>query len=108
MIDSWAADPPTGYGFLGPLTGRPAKVNNQNLMELDDPAVNRLLGEGLKTRDPERRAGRWANADRKIMESAAFVPFIDEKSLLYRPDTLRNVYVHPAYGMYDLAALGRE
>jgi peptide/nickel transport system substrate-binding protein len=108
VIDSWAADWPTGYGFLAPVTGPVAKVNNHNIMELADPAVNGLLGAGLKTSDVRRREDLWAEADQKVMDSAAFVPLIDEKSLLYRPDTLRGVYVHPAYGMYDLAALGRR
>ena len=42
------------------------------------------------------------------MASGAFLPLIDERTVVYRPDSLTNVYVHPAYGTYDLAALGRR
>ncbi|GAA4633641.1 ABC transporter substrate-binding protein [Actinoallomurus vinaceus] len=106
LIDAWAADRPTGYGFLRPITGPAAKVNNPDLAELRDPAVDRLLDEGARTTDAARRARLWGDADRAVMESAAFVPLIDDESLLYRPATLTNAYVHPAYGMYDYAALG--
>lgn len=41
------------------------------------------------------------------MEDAALVPLIDERTVVYRPASLRGAYVHPAYGAYDLAALGR-
>ncbi|WP_433188931.1 ABC transporter substrate-binding protein [Actinoallomurus sp. CA-150999] len=106
LIDAWAANRPTGYAFLRPLTGPIAKVNNPNLMELSDPHVDRILTEGAGTSDDRRRADAWAEADRAVMESAAFVPLLAEKTVLYRPDTLTGVYVHPAYGTYDYAALG--
>jgi peptide/nickel transport system substrate-binding protein len=40
------------------------------------------------------------------MDDAALVPLLDERTVVYRPATLRNAYIHPAYGAYDLAALG--
>jgi peptide/nickel transport system substrate-binding protein len=106
VIDAWAADYPTGYGFLAPITGDVTKTGNQNVMELRDPAVKRILTGGLKTTDPARRAAAWSAADRQVMEDAALVPLLAQRTVLYRPDSLRGVYVHPAYGMYDLAALG--
>jgi peptide/nickel transport system substrate-binding protein len=106
VIDSWAADDPTGHAFLAPLTGHPAKTGNHNIMELRDPKVDRLLTGGLKITDAARRADAWTAADRQVMEDAGFVPLLAERTVLYRPDSLRDVYVHPAYGMYDLAALG--
>lgn len=106
VLDAWAADAPTAYEFLRPLTGPVARTGNHNVMELADPALDRLLRDASATQDPRRRAGLWADADRRVLESAAFVPLIDERALLYRPATLAGVYVHPAYGMYDLSALG--
>ncbi len=106
VIDAWAAYRPTGEAFLAPLTGPVTKLNNRNLAELDDPAVNRLLAEARAAADPRRRAELWARADEAVMASAALLPLVDERTVLYRPDTLRNVYVQPAYGMYDLASLG--
>jgi len=106
VLDVAAADRPTGGDFLAPITGRIAKVANRNIMELRDPAVDRLLSAGLRTADSARRAGRWADADHQVMADASFVPLLDERSLLYRPASLRDVHVQPAYGMYDLASLG--
>ncbi|GAA0369539.1 ABC transporter substrate-binding protein [Actinoallomurus spadix] len=106
LLDSWAASRPTGHAFLRPLTGTVAKVNNLNLMELRDPRVTRALTLGARTPDAARRAQRWADADRAVMQTAAYVPLLAEKTVLYRPAALANVYVHPAYGMYDYAALG--
>lgn len=107
VIDAWAADQPTGYAFLAPITGTVGKTGNHNVMELADPAVRRLLDDGLRTAGRTGRARAWAAADRQVMEDAALVPLLDERTVLYRPDSLRNAYVHPAYGAYDLAALGR-
>ena len=42
----------------------------------------------------------------KVMESGALLPFVYEKTVLYRPETLTNVFVTPAYGMYDYSQLG--
>jgi peptide/nickel transport system substrate-binding protein len=108
VIDSWAANQPTGHAFLAPITGAVTKTGNHNVMELRDPALRRLLSDGLKTTDGTRRAQAWAEADRQVMEDAALVPLLDERTVVYRPASLRNAYIHPAYGAYDLAALGRR
>jgi peptide/nickel transport system substrate-binding protein len=108
VLDAQAADRPSGHAFLAPITGAVTRTGNRNIMELRDPVVSRLLAEGLRTPDPARRAGTWTRADRQVMEDAALVPLIDERTVLYRPDTLRDVYVHPVYGTYDLAALTRR
>ncbi len=108
VIDAQAADQPTAYGFLAPITGPAVKVNDRNVMQLHDAGVERILRAGLTTTDPARRADLWADADRKVMASGAFLPLLDERTVLYRPGSLTNVYVHPAYGTYDLAALGRR
>lgn len=107
VLDAQAATYPTGYGFLAPITGAVTRTANRDIMELRDPRLKRILTDGLKTTDPARRASAWAEADRQLMADAALVPLLDERTVTYRPGSLRNVYVHPAYGMYDLAALGR-
>ena len=42
------------------------------------------------------------------MESAALLPVVYEKTLLVRPKNLTNVFVNPAYGMYDYTQLGLQ
>jgi peptide/nickel transport system substrate-binding protein len=34
------------------------------------------------------------------------LPFLYEKTLMFRPQALTNVYIHQSYGMYNYAALG--
>ncbi|GIH96415.1 ABC transporter substrate-binding protein [Planobispora siamensis] len=108
MIAGWGADWPSGFGFLSQIVdGRFIKDSgNYNMMELNDPAVNDLLDKGIQTTDAAERNKIWGEVDKKVMESAAFLPFVYEKTLLFRPSTLTNVYVHPAYGMYDYTWLG--
>ncbi|GAA3447277.1 ABC transporter substrate-binding protein [Planomonospora venezuelensis] len=108
MIAGWGADWPSGFGFLSQIVdGRFIKASgNYNMMELNDPAVNELLDKGIQTTDATERNKIWGEVDKKVMESAAFLPFVYEKTLLFRPESLTNVYVHPAYGMYDYTWLG--
>jgi peptide/nickel transport system substrate-binding protein len=40
------------------------------------------------------------------MEQAAVLPGIWAKGLLYRPDTLSNVFVSDSQNMYDYASIG--
>ncbi|GII00020.1 ABC transporter substrate-binding protein [Planobispora takensis] len=108
MIAGWGADWPSGFGFLSQIVdGRFIKDSgNYNMMELNDQAVNDLLDKGIQTTDAAERNKIWGEVDKKVMESAAFLPFVYEKTLLFRPSSLTNVYVHPAYGMYDYTWLG--
>jgi peptide/nickel transport system substrate-binding protein len=110
MIAGWGPDWPSGFGFLSQLVdGRAIKPNggNYNMMELDDPEINALLDEGIQTMDEAERNAMWTEVDRKVMASGALLPFVYEKTLLYRPENLTNVFVTSAYGgMYDYTQLG--
>jgi peptide/nickel transport system substrate-binding protein len=111
MIAGWGADWPSGFGFLSQIAdGRAIKPTggNYNQMELDDPDVNASLDKGIQTTDQDERSKMWAQVDAKVMESAALLPFVYEKTLLYRPESLTNVFVNPAYGMYDYTAIGKK
>jgi peptide/nickel transport system substrate-binding protein len=104
----WAADWPTGYGFMQPLLDGEAiqPTGNVNVPELDDPAINTLWHQAAQARSPEEREKLYAQIDHKALELAAVVPNIYVKSFLYRPPTLTNVYFHQGYNMYDYANLG--
>jgi peptide/nickel transport system substrate-binding protein len=108
-IGGWAADWPTGYGFLDAISnGNAIPVSgNANIAELNDPVVNNLFAKsnqlGLST--PSRSA-IWPQIDTQIMNDAGILPEVYAKSLLYRSPSLTNVYVQPYYGMYNYAVLG--
>ena len=110
QIAGWGPDWPSGFGFLSQLVdGRAIKPNggNYNQMELNDPEVNALLDKGIQTTDENERNAIWTQVDQKVMASGALLPFVYEKTVLYRPETLTNVFVNQAYGgMYDYTQLG--
>jgi peptide/nickel transport system substrate-binding protein len=110
MVIGWGADWPSGFGYLSQIVdGEAIKPSgNYNQMELNDPEVNRMLDEGIQTTDAAARNKSWAQIDKKVMESAAIVPFVYEKTLLFRSSSLTNVFVHPAYGQYHYSAIGLE
>ena len=111
QVLGWGADWPSGFGFLSQIAdGRAIKPNggNYNNMELNDPAINALLDKGIQTTDAAARNAAWTEVDKKVMESGALLPFVYEKTLLYRSPNLTNVYVHQAYGQYDYASLGKK
>ncbi|NUP24693.1 MAG: ABC transporter substrate-binding protein [Streptomyces sp.] len=111
IVTDWGADFPTEYGFLAPLVdGRQIKRNggNWNLPELDDPAVNALIDETLHTTDPTGRARLWQEVERRVMEHAVLLPLVHDKTLHFRNPWVTNVYVHPAFGLYDIQAMGLD
>ena len=111
IVAGWGPDWPSGFGFLSQLVdGRAIKPNggNYNQMELNDPAINELLDKGIQATDTEERNAIWAEVDAKVMESAAILPFVYEKTLLYRGPDLTNVFVAAPYGMYDYTSIGKQ
>ncbi len=107
-VSGWGPDWPTGYGFASKITHGDAimETGNFNTAELDDPEVNGLWDEALKTEDPDERADLYAQIDTLVMENAAILPVVFDKALIYRSDELTNVYYQPSYMMYDFMALG--
>ncbi|MBR8743988.1 ABC transporter substrate-binding protein [Nocardiopsis sp. MG754419] len=107
-VSGWGPDWPTGYGFASKITHGDAimETGNFNTSELDDPEVNGMWDEALLTEDPDERAEMYADIDTLVLENAAIMPVVFDKSTFYRPADLTNVYYHPAYMMYDFMALG--
>jgi peptide/nickel transport system substrate-binding protein len=109
VVNDWGADFPTEYGFLAPLVhGRYIRPNggNFNIAELDDPGINGLIDETLACPDADRRTELWREVDRRVMESAVLLPIVHDMTLHYRNPWVHNVFVHPAFGLYDIQAVG--
>ncbi|TDQ45765.1 peptide/nickel transport system substrate-binding protein [Actinorugispora endophytica] len=104
----WMSDWPSGYGYMSSiLDGDSIKeAGNSNISELDDPEINQLFDDVTQVEDPEEQAAIYSQIDELTMESATILPGVFQKSVLYRPENLTNVYFNPSYHMYDYMALG--
>lgn len=105
---AWGADWPTGYGFLDQIINGAAikPSGGNNLMELNDPKINKALTDAIANTDDAARTKAWGEIDKMVMDNASVVPLIYRKNLLFRPESAANVTVTQAYlGMYDYTLL---
>jgi peptide/nickel transport system substrate-binding protein len=103
----WQGDWPNGYGFLDSLSAGNAisPTDNTNISELNDSVINNLFVQSTSVTGAARTA-IWSQIDEQILKDAAILPGIYQKTVLYRPPNLTNVYVQAYYGMYNYAVLG--
>ncbi|MCG7527367.1 ABC transporter substrate-binding protein [Streptomyces sp. OfavH-34-F] len=109
IMSAWGADWPTGFGFLDQIINGSAikPSGGNNVQELDDPTINKMLNEGIANTDDAARAKTWGEVDKAVAENASVVPLIYRKNLLLRPVSATNVTVTQAYlGMYDYVLMG--
>ncbi|MGC9495436.1 ABC transporter substrate-binding protein [Streptomyces sp. WG7] len=109
ILMGFAADFPTGQGFLRPLVdGRfILKEGNNNYTELDDPEINALFDDAIAERDPVKAGSIYQQINRKVSEHAVYLPFTYEKILMWRGPRVTNAYTADAYyGRYDYVSLG--
>ncbi|MFE1883175.1 ABC transporter substrate-binding protein [Streptomyces diastatochromogenes] len=109
MMMAWGADWPTGYGFLDQIVDGSAikPSGGNNLMELNDPKINKALSDAISNTDSAARTKAWGDIDKMVLDNASVVPIIYRKNLLIRPTSATNVTVTQAYlGMYDYTLLG--
>ncbi|MFF7126578.1 MULTISPECIES: ABC transporter substrate-binding protein [unclassified Streptomyces] len=109
MMMAWGADWPTGYGFLDQIIDGSAikPSGGNNLMELNDPKINKALSDAISNTDSAARTKAWGDIDKMVLDNASVVPLIYRKNLLIRPTSATNVTVTQAYlGMYDYTLLG--
>jgi len=108
MMMAWAADWPTGYGFLYSIISGHAIIasGNSNLSELNDSQINSQIDTAIQNTDQGQREKAWGDIDKAVMDQAVIVPLTDRLDLLYRPPTATNVFVTQAYGMYEYLLIG--
>jgi peptide/nickel transport system substrate-binding protein len=99
----WAADWPTGGGFLRTLV-QPGSSNNY--AGLDDSELNNIIEKADTLTDPTEAAEQWKKADVAVMRDSAMVPLIYARHLVYRGSRLTNAYEQQVLGGIDLTALG--
>ncbi|CNG68233.1 ABC transporter substrate-binding protein [Mycobacterium tuberculosis] len=104
-VPGWVPD---WYGNNGRATivplfdGRHYGRNSSDYGGFDDPAVNRLIDHALNAPDVATASGYWAQADHRIMEEAAVVPLINQRTPIFHSARVRNARYLPQYRAYDL------
>ena len=64
------------------------------------------MDQALNEADTTKREAIWGQIDKVVMENAEVIPGVWPKSLLFRPDTIANVFVNDGYSYYDYASTG--
>jgi peptide/nickel transport system substrate-binding protein len=109
MIYGWGADWPDGFGFLQQIVDSRvirAAGGNTNL-GIKSPVVDGLVDQAMAATDASKRNQLWGQVDKAVMDTAMALPGVWSKTLLYRPDTIDNVYVNDGLGgFYDYAWMG--
>ncbi|WP_225848506.1 ABC transporter substrate-binding protein [Streptomyces sp. HPF1205] len=103
VLTGWAADWPTGGGFLRTLV-EPGSENNYS--GLDDSRINSEVDTADSETDPAKAAADWQDIDKLVMGESTMVPLVYLRYLVYRGPHLTNVYEHQVLGGVDLTALG--
>ncbi|NUR99525.1 MAG: ABC transporter substrate-binding protein [Kribbellaceae bacterium] len=108
IVYSWGADWNDGFGFLSQIVdSRVIRDTGGNTnLGIRIPEVDKLIDQAMSTTDETARNKIWVDVDKKVMEQAGALPGIWAKGLLYRPDTLANVFTNDGQNMYDYAAIG--
>jgi peptide/nickel transport system substrate-binding protein len=107
MVYGWAADFPSGFGFLKEVTdSRTIKPAGNTNFSIKDPSVDAAIDKAMSAKDAAASQKGWSDVDRAAMETAYALPGVVAKGLYYRPKTLTNVFITDGFSEYDYLALG--
>jgi ABC-type transport system substrate-binding protein len=99
-LSGWYQDYPDPSNFIDVLFNgqRITAVHNNNLSHYDHPEVNRLIGETLRTMDPEVRQQNWRRLDRMITADAPILPYLHLTNHAFVSRRLGGYLYHPSVG----------
>ncbi|MQY08661.1 ABC transporter substrate-binding protein [Actinomadura macrotermitis] len=109
MVYGWAADFPSGFGFLQQITdpGALKGTGSSNISHIDLPEIAKMFQDVPAIKDEAGRNKVYQEIDKKVMEDASIIPMLYAKNLYYRNPKVSNVFINYGYsGMYDYANLG--
>jgi peptide/nickel transport system substrate-binding protein len=108
VVNSWGADWPDGFGFLQQITDSRVirATGGSSNISVAIPAVDKLIDQALAETDLAAQQKLWPQIDKLVMEDARVFPGIWVRGLLYRPETLTNVFVTDGFQQYDYLAMG--
>jgi peptide/nickel transport system substrate-binding protein len=89
---------------LDPVTGR--TKGNINWSLLNDPKINEQIDTALAETDTTRQFAAWGALDEQIQQLAVTIPILYEKGIRLAGSNVAGGFLHPAFGLPDLCALG--
>ncbi|WP_078955112.1 ABC transporter substrate-binding protein [Streptomyces griseus] len=108
LMLGWGADFPTGAGFLQPLadSALTRTEGNSNYARVKDPAIDELFRKASAETDDAEANRIYRQINHRLTDGAHYLPLTAEKTVNYRHPRLTNVYVHEAFNLVDVQALG--
>ena len=99
-LSGWYQDYPDPSNFIDVLFNgdRITEVHNNNVSHYDNPEVNRLIAETLRSMDPELRTENWRRLDRMITDDAPIVPYLHLTNHAFVSRRLGGYLYHPSAG----------
>jgi peptide/nickel transport system substrate-binding protein len=108
VVNGWGADWNDGFGFLSQIVDSRVirDTGGSSNTSVRIPEVDQMIDAAVNEQDTAKREGLWGDIDKRVMEEAVILPGVYAKSLLFRGKGLTNVFISPAFSMYDYLALG--
>ncbi len=106
--NGWGADWNDGFGFLSQIVDSRVirETGGSSNTSVRIPEVDQMLDEASTELDQAKREADWGAIDKRVMQEAVIYPGVYAKTVLFRSKNLTNVFVNPAFGMYDYLAMG--
>jgi peptide/nickel transport system substrate-binding protein len=107
----WGPDYSSALSFWAPLIdGRKIKPSsNQNFAEINIDEINDLLDALEASEIPAEAARLNRKIEELVMQEAVYLPYAVDRMVLYRPESLTDIYVQIALGnQYDLVNIGKR
>ena len=97
---------PNGRTLIQPLfDGRTYGQNSTDYGGYNNPEVGKLIDQALQSIDENQIASYWHQADVKIMDDAAVVPFMSQKYPIYKSKRTKNAEFIAANQAYDFSKI---
>ncbi|GAA1721996.1 ABC transporter substrate-binding protein [Fodinicola feengrottensis] len=105
---SWSADWPSASTVIPPLfDGRQIVQNgNQNLAQLNDPAIISAMDAAAKITDPAAAQAAWAALDLQVQQQAATIPLRYSKAVYLVGSKVTGARLHSQYSDISLLNVG--
>lgn len=104
VFGGWGYDIPDGSTIFPPIFQGGANLydGTSNLSQLDDPAINKLIDQGLKAPTAEAALPFWQQCNTEIVKRALVIPTFQVKVAQMYGTKVKGAYISPVLGTMDV------